>query len=161
MKLPDLGVAGASSRSRELLARMRSWELDLWPDEVKGFFKNDGGYGPAETLLRKRRTLGPFQEKVIAKLSQDLDGWDIQDVPRSRHQPFVDENGDPANILQSSTGVFSTSDLLLTSLSHSGRAGRQNLTVNTGHLVTHIETNGRNATGVVCQDLIALRRWAE
>ena len=30
----------------------------------------------------------------------------------------------------------------------------QNLTVNTGHLVTHIETSGRKATGVVCQDLI-------
>lgn len=148
-----LSLGGRSVYWSGLIPRMHDWELQFWPDEIKGFL-SEGGYDPAETLMRKRKRLGPFQDSVVEKLSGDMAAWAVEDVPRSRHQPSIDIDGELRNVLQSSTGVFSTADLLLTSMAFHGSAGRDNLTINLGHLVTNIETNATRASAVVCQDLL-------
>lgn len=148
-----LNLGGRSVYWSGLIPRMHDWELQFWPDDIREFLK-DGGYDLSETLMRKRKRLGPFQDSVVEKLSGDMAGWTVEDIPRSRHQPWIDADGELQNVLKSSTGVFSTADLLLTSMAFHGAAGRDNLTINLGHLVTHIETNGTHATAVVCQDLL-------
>ncbi len=149
-----LSLGGRSVYWSGLIPRMRDWELDFWPNEIRDFFKTEQGYDAAEALLRKRTTLGPFQDQVVNKLATDFGTWQVEDMPRSRHQPNVTEANTVENVLESSTGVFSTADLLLTSMAYDGTAGRDNLTLNLGHLVTQIETNGSKATGVICQDLL-------
>jgi len=155
-----LSLGGRSVYWSGLIPRMRDWELKFWPDEIRNFF-NNGGYDDAEALMRKRKRLGPFQDNLVSRLASDFSDWHVEDTPRTRHQPMIDEEGQLLNVLQSSTGVFSTADLLLSSLSYHGQAGRDNLTINLGHLVTHIETDGADATKVVCQDLLgnAVRRY--
>jgi choline dehydrogenase-like flavoprotein len=148
-----LSLGGRSVYWSGLIPRMHDWELSFWPEPVRNFLKQ-GGYEPAETLLRKTRRLGPFQDQVVAKLKADLPDWHVEDLPRSVHQPFLNEAGELENIVQDSTGIFSTADLLLSSMGYAERAGRRNLTINLGHLVTRITTNGTRATDVVCQDLL-------
>ena len=149
-----LNLGGRSVYWSGLIPRMHEWEMQFWPDEIRDFLApTNGGYAAAEQLLRKRLRLGPFQDQVVTKLQSDLSGWTVEDVPRSLHQPFIDTSGSLGNIVENSTGVYSTADLLLSSLSYPGRAGRENLTINTGHMVTHLETANNQVTHVVCQDL--------
>jgi choline dehydrogenase-like flavoprotein len=148
-----LSLGGRSVYWSGLIPRMHDWELAFWPDPVRDFLTN-GGYDPAEKLLRKTKRLGPFQDQVVAKLKQDLTDWHVEDLPRALHQPFLNETGQLDSIVQDSTGIFSTADLLIASMGHPGTAGRANLTINPGHLVTHIVTEGRTAKAVVCQDLL-------
>ena len=149
----QMGLGGRSVFWSGLIPRMRRWEMALWPAPVAGHLAN-GGYDAAETVLRKRRTLGPFQDETIGKLRQRFPDHVVEDLPRSRHQPNLDGANDLGNVLEKSTGVFSTADLLLDSMAYTGLAGRDNLTINLNHLVTHVETDGNRATAVVCQDLI-------
>jgi hypothetical protein len=155
-----LSLGGRSVYWSGLIPRMHDWELAFWPEPVREFLKN-GGYDPAEKLLRKTKRLGPFQDQVVAKLKADLGDWHVEDLPRSLHQPFLNDAGQLDNIVQDSTGMFSTADLLVTSMGYPGTAGRQNLTINLGHLVTHVASESRKATAVVCQDLLgnATRRY--
>lgn len=148
-----LSLGGRSVYWSGLIPRMRDWELALWPEPVQSFLKQ-GGYEPAETLLRKTKRLGPFQDQVVAKLTGDLPQWHVEDLPRSGAQPFLNDAGQLDSIVQDSTGVFSTADLLLASMGYAEPAGRANLTINLGHMVTHIDTVGTKATAVVCQDLL-------
>ncbi len=148
-----MSLGGRSVYWSGLIPRMHDWELQFWPDQIRSFL-SDGGYDAAETLMRKRKKLGPFQDSVVEKLAGDFSDWQVEDVPRSLHQPNIDDDGELQNVLQSSTGVFSTAELLLSSQSYHGRPGRDNLTINLGHLVTHIDTEGSTATAVSCQDLL-------
>ena len=148
-----LSLGGRSVYWSGLIPRMRDWELAFWPEPVRSFLKQ-GGYEPAETLLRKTKRLGPFQDQVVAKLTGDLPDWHVEDLPRSVAQPFLDDAGQLGNITQDSTGIFSTADLLLASMGYAEPAGRANLTINLGHMVTRIVTNGTKATSVVCEDLL-------
>lgn len=149
-----LNLGGRSVYWSGLIPRMHEWETQFWPDEIRDFLNpTNGGYVAAERLLRKRLRLGPFQDQVVARLRSDLSSWTVEDLPRSLHQPFIDSAGSLGNIVENSTGVYSTADLLLSSLSYPGRAGRENLTINVGHMVTHLETANNQVTHVVCQDL--------
>ncbi len=149
-----MSLGGRSVYWSGLIPRMHDWELNLWPNEIRQYLTSGNGYDVAERLLRKRQRLGPFQDQVVQKLATDLPQWHVEDVPRSDHQPYLDAAGQLSTLIESSTGVFSTADLLLNSLAYAGRAGRENLTINLGHLVTHLETSGNRATQVVCQDLL-------
>jgi hypothetical protein len=149
-----LNLGGRSNYWSGLILRMRNWELERWPTAIRDFFTTQNGYDSAETLMRKGKTLGPFQKSVVNKLSADFSDWIVGDLPHSRHQPNITDANIVENVLESSTGTFSTTDLLLTSMAFDGKAGRDNLTINLGHLVTRIETVGSKATAVVCQDLL-------
>ena len=149
-----LSLGGRSNYWSGLIPQMRDWELQFWPGEIRDFFTSQNGYDEAEKLMRKGKTLGPFQDNLVSKLSADFSDWIVADLPHSRHQPNISDANIIENILESSTGTFSTTDLLLTSMAFDGVAGRDNLTINLGHLVTRIETEGSKATTVVCQDLL-------
>lgn len=149
-----MSLGGRSVYWSGLIPRMRDWELQFWPAEIRDFFKIQNGYNEAEKLMRKGKTLGPFQNNIVAKLAADFTEWMVEDLPHSRHQPNITNANIIENVLESSTGTFSTTDLLLTSMAFDGTTGRDNLTINLGHLVTQIETNDSKATAVVCQDLL-------
>ena len=149
-----LSLGGRSNYWSGLIPQMRGWELQFWPAEIRDFFTSQNGYDEAEKLMRKGKTLGPFQDSIVSKLSADFSDWIVEDLPHSRHQPNISDANIIENVLESSTGTFSTTDLLLTSMAFDGTAGRDNLTINLGHLVTKIETDGSKATTVVCQDLL-------
>jgi hypothetical protein len=149
----QMNLGGRSVFWSGLIPRMRDWELGFWPAPIRSYLTS-GGYAAAEVTLRKRRTLGPFQNETVAKLRGRFPDYVVEDLPQSLHQPNLGNNDELGNVLEKSTGIFSTADLLLDSLAYTGLAGRDNLTINLNHLVTEVVTSGNNATEVVCQDLV-------
>jgi choline dehydrogenase-like flavoprotein len=153
-------MGGRSIYWSGLIPRMSNWEMqDRWPEAVRRYLTEpdeDGlsGYDRAEKLMRKGKTLGPFQVRVRDHLEKALGSeFNVIDLPRSLHQPYLDDQGNLQNVLEKPTGVFSTTDLLLDSLGFNGRAGRDNLRINLHHLATQIVKSDQKATAVVCQDL--------
>jgi choline dehydrogenase-like flavoprotein len=156
----QFNLGGRSVYWSGVIPRMNDWELrSVWPASVRNFLLNgaDGlmtGYERAEKQMRKQKTLGPFQDRVRNYLQSQLSpDYGVYDLPRALHQPDVDDAGRLANVVQRSTGNYSTADLLLDSLGVSGQLGRGNLKVNLEHLCLRIETYGSQATAVICQDL--------
>ncbi|HEV7451928.1 MAG TPA: GMC family oxidoreductase N-terminal domain-containing protein, partial [Pseudonocardiaceae bacterium] len=149
----QMNLGGRSVFWSGLIPRMREWELTFWPQPVREHLSG-GGYAEAETLLRKRRTLGPFQHKAVAALRNHFPDHLVEDLSQSLHQPNLGNNDELGNVLEKSTGIFSTADLLLDSLAYTGLAGRDNLTVNLNHYVVRLERAGRAVTDVVCWDLV-------
>jgi hypothetical protein len=149
-----MSLGGRSNYWSGIIPRMQEWELEHWPDDISVYLRNSG-FARAEALLRKSFSLGPFQDYVLERLSSsnELSEWLIEELPVSRHQPNIDQDKRLDNVLQSSTGTFSSADLLINSLSFYGSGGRDHLTINLGHLVTHLQTDGDRITGVVCEDL--------
>ena len=152
-------LGGRSVYWSGLIPRMQQWEFDQdWPHAVRNDLLTGSGdasgYDEAEKLMRKQKSLGPYQSDVIEHFQRTIgDDFDAILLPRSMHQPDIDEDNRPANVIERSTGGFSTADLLLDSLGFSGTPGRDYLGVNLHHLATRIETEGNRATAVVCQDL--------
>ena len=149
----QMNLGGRSVFWSGLIPRMRDWELAFWPEPVRRDLTSTG-YEAAETTLRKRRTLGPFQHETTAKLRQRFVDHIVEDLPQSLHQPNLGPGQQVENVLEKSTGVFSTADLLLDSLAYTGLAGRDNLTINLNHYVVQVITDRSKATEVVCWDLI-------
>ncbi len=150
----QMNFGGRSLFWSGLIPRMRDWELTFWPEPVRRHLSSTG-YDAAEATLRKRRTLGPFQDETTAKLRQRFVDHTVEDLPQSLHQPNLGPGQQLENVLEKSTGVFSTADLLLDSLAYTGLAGRDNLTINLNHYVVRVVTDHRKAKEVVCWDLIA------
>ncbi|MCC3328269.1 GMC oxidoreductase [Nocardia abscessus] len=149
----QMTLGGRSVFWSGLIPRMREWELQYWPQDVSTYLCATG-YLAAEALLRKRQTLGPFQNQVVEHLAACLPGYKVIDLPRSQHQPNLAADGSSiGDVIETSTGTFSTADLLLDSLGHAGRAGRDNLTVNLQHRVVRVESTGEQSAVVECQDL--------
>lgn len=148
-----MSLGGRSVYWSGLIPRMHGWELGHWPRPVADYLTGSG-YDRAETVLRKQRVFGRFQADTIGKLRTAFPDFVVEDLPRSRHQPDPGPEDPLLNVLEKSTGTFSTADLLLDSMAYGGLAGRDNLTINTNHLVTAIETSGPHATAVVAQDLV-------
>ena len=149
----QLNFGGRSVFWSGLIPRMHAWELASWPQNVRAYLAGAQGYPRAEKLMRKQKTLGRFQKQMVSEMKTAFSDHHVEDLPRSRHQPNLDNQGALENVTEASTGTFSTASLLLDSLSFNGPAGRDNLTINLNHLVTRIETAGNKATAVICQDL--------
>jgi hypothetical protein len=156
----QMNLGGRSIFWSGIIPRMRGWELANWPQSV-GTYLTSKGYDKAEAMLRKHITYGKFQENLITDLRARFPGWTIVETPRSSHQPEfgTPTNPDvpPASFLYSSTGTFSTAELLLDSLNSEQDPGKGRLFVNLNHLVTRLEHFGPKITGVVCQDLVGNR----
>ncbi|HVK16202.1 MAG TPA: GMC oxidoreductase [Fimbriiglobus sp.] len=156
----QMNLGGRSVYWEGLIPRMHDWEMDYWPASVGAHLLGPDGYDRAERLLRKCRTLGTYQDRLVRKLRRQFRELNVTDLPRSMHQPNIRRRGfwrprwSITEVTDTSTGVFSTADLLLDSLSYGGTIGRDCLTVNLNHLITRIETGGDEAQAVVCQDLI-------
>ncbi|HVK16415.1 MAG TPA: GMC family oxidoreductase [Fimbriiglobus sp.] len=155
----QMNLGGRSVYWEGLIPRMQDWELVHWPANVGTHLLGPYGYERAERLLRKCRTLGTYQDRLVRKLRRRFCDLHVTDLPRSVHQPNISRRGcwrprwSITEVTETSTGVFSTADLLLDSLSFGGPVGGDLLTVNLNHLVTGIETVGDEARAVVCQDL--------
>lgn len=158
----QMALGGRSLYWSGIILRMQEWEYNYWPTAIRNFLRDEqqggsDGYIRAETLMRKRKTLGNFQDRVVTHLKQKLPDMNITDLPRSRHQPNLNAQEMTNSVLFASTGVFSTADLLSDSKAFVGDVGSRNLTVNLNHLVTHIRPDPNNpgrVSEVVCQDLV-------
>ncbi|MFB1298608.1 GMC oxidoreductase [Mycobacterium sp. pW049] len=149
----QLNLGGRSVFWSGLIPRMRDWELAYWPNEIATYLRTDG-YSAAEALMRKQRNLGPYQRSVVEHLAQHLPDYSVSDQPRSKHQPHLTPDGSAlGDIIDTSTGTFSTAELLIDSLSHPGRSGRDNLTINLLHRVVRIESLGEESALIHCHDL--------
>jgi choline dehydrogenase-like flavoprotein len=153
-------LGGRSIYWSGLIPRMESWEFrDKWPQSVKDYLLLDTsgmtGYQRAELLMRKQKTLGPYQKDVLELFDTTIgEKYRVEDLPRSMHQPDIADDGTVQNVIQRSTGGFSTADLLLDSLGSSKAPGKSFLRVNLHHLVKRIETSNGRASAVVCEDLL-------
>ena len=149
----QLNLGGRSIFWSGLIPRMRNWELEHWPVDVSDYLTSVG-YGDAENLMRKQQNLGPYQRKVVERLTQRLPNYDVRDQPRSKHQPNLTPDGTAlGDVVDTSTGTFSTAELLIDSLGNSGRSGRENLTINLLHRAVRIESTGPQSALVHCHDL--------
>ena len=148
-----MNLGGRSVYWSGLIPRMRDWELAFWPTPLRTYLTSTG-YDAAETTLRKRRTLGPFQREAVTRLRSQFPGHTVDDLPQALHQPNIGDGDQLGNVLEKSTGVFSTADLLLDSLAYTGLAGRDNLTVNLNHYALRLVREGARVTEVVCLDLV-------
>jgi choline dehydrogenase-like flavoprotein len=149
----QMNLGGRSLFWSGIIPRMKGWEMQRWPQALRDFLTFGNGYDRAEKLMRKQVTLGPFQDSLVQQLGQRFAGWEVVNTPRAHHQPNL---GAPS-IIQNSTGVFSSAELLLDSLTTKGRVGRDFLSINLNHLVTRIEHHSGKVSGVVCQDLVGNR----
>src|SRR5688572_20267221 len=148
-----LGRGGRRAYWSGLIPRMRDWELQFWPATLRHCLAEEV-HDDGARLRPQTKRCGPFQDEDVAQLKAELPEWHVEDLPRSGHQPFLNDAGELESIVQDSTGTFSTADLLLSSMGYAKPAGRNNLTINLGHLVTGIATDGTKATEVVCEDLL-------
>ncbi|MDQ4078151.1 MAG: hypothetical protein M3220_18130 [Chloroflexota bacterium] len=92
----QMNLGGRSVFWAGLIPRMHDWELQSWPDTIRHYLQSTG-YPRAETLMRKQRTLGPFQNLLIDRLGDHFANYHVEALPRSRHQPHLDPNNQPAN----------------------------------------------------------------
>lgn len=147
-----MNFGGRSVYWSGLIPQMKDWELGFWPSAVATYLKN-GGYVAAEKLMRKHVTTGSFADGLIQQLQAAFPNYQVCDTPRSEHQPNLGKT----SFIEQSTGTFSAAELLYDALTAEGKLGRDNLTVNLGHLVTRLEWKNNKIEGVVCQDLIGNR----
>jgi hypothetical protein len=78
----QMNLGGRSVFWSGLIPRMRDWELGFWPAPIRSYLTS-GGYAAAEVTLRKRRTLGPFQNETVAKLRGRFPDYVVEDLPQS------------------------------------------------------------------------------
>ena len=131
-----------------LIPRMSSYEMDLWPTEIKWYLE-DSGYHKAEDLMNTS-PLPPsnYHQMIKREFRRIFPDYNHFDAPVAVQY----SNGNLATI---PTGMFSTADLLMESRLTDSSVGNQNLTINLNHAATKIETDGNRATGVTAYDLIA------
>jgi choline dehydrogenase-like flavoprotein len=131
-----------------LIPRMLSYEMDLWPQEIKWYLE-DSGYQRAEDLMNRSPQLpSPYHQNVKRVLRNAETNYNYFDAPVAVQY----SNGNLGTI---PTGLFSTADLLMESRLTNSPQGNQSLTVNLNHAVTNIEHNNGTVTGVTAYDLIA------
>jgi hypothetical protein len=68
----QMNLGGRSVFGEGLIPRMDDWEINHWPTRIRQYLTTHSGYADAEQLVRKRRTLGPFQELLIGELTKEL-----------------------------------------------------------------------------------------
>ncbi|MGB7327553.1 MAG: GMC oxidoreductase [Rubripirellula sp.] len=155
----QMNLGGRSVYWEGLIPRMADWELQYWPQVIASHLQSANGYESAEKLVRKQRTLGPFQKTLIAGLRVAFPDCEITDLPRSLHQPNLDSAANSvATVVQRSTGTFSTADLLLDSMATDPFLARDYLQVNLNHLVTELDVQNDRICGVACQDLVGNKK---
>lgn len=131
-----------------LIPRMMSWELDFWSPEIKQYLEGNG-YNLAEDLMnRSALPASTYHQNVKRSLRDALPEFNHLDAPVAVQY----SNGNLSTI---PTGMFSTADLLMEAMLTNGPSGNQTLAINLNHVVTQIQTNGDNVTGVTAYDLIA------
>ncbi|MBD3886155.1 GMC family oxidoreductase [Phormidium tenue FACHB-886] len=129
-----------------LIPRMVSWEMDLWPTQIKWYLE-DSGYQRAEDLMnRTSQAPSTYHQRVKRTLLSEFPDFNHFDAPMAVQY----SNG---SLIPN--GMFSTADLLMESVLTNDPSGNQNLSINLNHPVVKLETTGTSVTGVVAYDLIA------
>jgi choline dehydrogenase-like flavoprotein len=129
-----------------LIPRMLSWEMDLWPTEIKWYLE-DSGYQRAEDLMnRVSQVPSAYHQRVKRTLLTEFPDFNHFDAPMAVQY---------SNGSQIPNGMFSTADLLMESMLTNDASGNQNLSINLNHAVVELKTTGTSVTEVVAYDLIA------
>ncbi|WP_051478972.1 GMC family oxidoreductase [Arthrobacter sp. H5] len=158
-----INLGGGSLFWSGIIQQAEPWEFGgHWPQAVQDYLTTEGGYDRALSLMRRQLTRGPYEEQLVAEVTTQFPEYKVARLPRARHQPHLVELRDgriiQQNLIRESNGLFSTVDLLLDSMAFPGSAGNANLTINTNHMVTHVEAEGGHVNAVICEDLLANKR---
>lgn len=144
-------LGGKSLFWSNVIPRMEPWESSYWPTEIASYL-HTAGYDKAERLFRKRTEYLDRQEKLRESFANNFADFTVMHLPRAYHTPTpASRQGFPD---ERSTGSFSTAALLTASMSSSGPAGAENLTINLNQIITHVETKNKRAVAVHCYDPI-------
>jgi choline dehydrogenase-like flavoprotein len=159
-------LGGRSIYWSAVIPRMKQWELDFWPEDIRTFLttrrgltgdrRELTGYERAERLFRLRpeEAYPAYQQELLAKVAAEFAPYDVTQLPRSYHVPDSRENPRPGSPDERTTGVFSTAALLTDSVMNPGRAGNEFLDVAVQHLVDKIVFDAHgHAVGVEVLDL--------
>lgn len=131
-----------------LIPRMTSWEMELWPTDIKWYLE-DGGYQRAEDEMNRIPLQPtPYHRNAKTFLRNLLPEFNPFDAPMAVQYSNNNLGTIPA-------GMFSTADLLMESRLTNGPTGNQNLSINLNHPVVQLKTSGTSVTEVVAYDLIA------
>lgn len=161
-----INFGGGSVFWSGVMQEARRWEIEPdWPADVQRYLLDQGGYGEAAKLMNEQVSRGKYEEGLLDKVTSLLPEHCVASLRRARDQPHLERLPDgkvvEKNVIRESSGMFSTVDLLVESISYSGAEGRENLTINCNHMVVQAETDGPRVTSVVCADLLAnkMRRY--
>lgn len=157
---PHFNLGGRSVYWSGIIPRMRPWEFrgDVWPESVRSYLLDGGGYDRAETELWKTAAT-EFEDRLCRHLAGALGPeFSVGAVPRSLHAPRTASESSQGLGPEKARGVFSTADTLLDSAGFPGAAGSAYLAINLDHLVVRLDTDGDRVTNVVCEDLLGQTR---
>jgi choline dehydrogenase-like flavoprotein len=150
-------LGGRSLFWGSLIPELTAWQLAQWPEAVRKYLLDGGGYVDARRALNADHgAAAPFQQLSRSFLDGVLPGWTASDAPVG-----VQSLGATAWSLPA--GIFSTADLLLEDVLAQrpptlAATGHSTLTVNLNHYVHRVLTDPadpRRVTGVRCRDLLA------
>lgn len=113
------------------IPRMTSWELDMWPKDLKWYLE-DTGYVQAEDYMGRSINPKTLYNRQIHLLLRRM----VPDMHHADAPVAIRQKPDGANTI--SSGVFSTADVLTESLLTDSPSGRQGLQVLLEHLVTSV-----------------------
>lgn len=122
---PQFNLGGRSVYWSGIIPRMRPWEFrGVWPDSVRSYLLDEGGYDRAEVALWKTNPT-EFEERLCSHLARELGSeFSVGALPRSLHAPQkVSESGQRLGP-EKARGVFSTADTPSTRLASPARPGR-------------------------------------
>ncbi|HEX2547933.1 MAG TPA: GMC oxidoreductase [Ramlibacter sp.] len=112
----QLNLGGRSLFWSGLIPRIQPWELQFFPERVRQELQEAGWLARAGDLMNESRTMGDTARDVVQRLraSPLSEDFDIRQTPRALHQPYLNEDGSPANsFFTEPTGVFNTAELLI------------------------------------------------
>lgn len=149
----NINMGGMSAFWSGQIPKMATWELQQWHEKIQDYLGKEGGYLRAERKMHKQVTLGPSQQRIKDFIKTNMPGYTVDDLPRSKHQPYISSLGDTFainNVLGNPTGMYSTIDQLLDS---TGIADKD-LSIRINSLVTHIQREEGGGWKVDTYDLV-------
>lgn len=159
-ELPQLNFGGRSIFWSGLIPSPQSWELDFFPQNVRGAISSR--LADAGRQLNVSTTLGRKSQEIVGALRQTplAHHFEIQETPRALHQPYLTSAGMPGDEFWiESTGVFNTAELLINQVGlnpgNQDVANAQKLQLLLNHFVEIVERQPNGIYRLSVKDTLA------
>lgn len=112
---PQMAFGGRSIFWSGLIPEPQQWELEFFPDNVRGDLSSSY-FALAAARMNESISLGDKAKQLVehfrnSPLHAD---FNIQETPRALHQPYLNPDGTPRDqFFVEPTGVFNTAELLI------------------------------------------------
>jgi GMC oxidoreductase len=115
---PQLNFGGRSIFWSGLIPTIQQWELDFFPDRVRGDLAG-GWLTRAGEVMNESFSMGDTAHRIVEKLRATplAADFEIVETPRALHQPYLTREGTlRGEYFFEPTGVFNTAELLINQL---------------------------------------------